>query len=79
MIGLAFGLTVTELGFFFGLVIPDKASMQCVFHFLFGSLDGGASKYRWYVRAPTTKEVFETAARVKGCFEYADGPLPNHA
>jgi len=25
----------------------------------------------WYVRAPTTKEVFETAARVKGCFEAA--------
>ncbi|KAG8216048.1 hypothetical protein J3R82DRAFT_8047 [Butyriboletus roseoflavus] len=31
---------------------------------------------RWYVRAPTTKEVFGTAARVKGCFEYANGPLP---
>ncbi|KAF8452522.1 hypothetical protein L210DRAFT_3639026 [Boletus edulis BED1] len=25
----------------------------------------------WYVRAPTTKEAHETAARVKGCFEAA--------
>ncbi|KAH0831180.1 hypothetical protein J3R83DRAFT_13757 [Lanmaoa asiatica] len=46
-------------------------------HGIFGGKDwapgGRVDEYcrRWYVRAPLTKEVYDTAARVKACFQAA--------